>query len=306
VLLVLIWIPPVVQQLGNHPGNLTLIWRFFTAHHTPLTLGVGLWSVVAVDGVLGFGVAAQMTPFELGEPRHYAGIVLALVLLVGVAAVAVGARRRRQFAADLGVASLVGLVVAVFSVTRIVGPVFGYLVIWEVAAPVLGLIGLGAAILSPADAPAPAEPTAQLGWWRRLPAATLLALAGLVTVALSIEMLHLPPLQRASDPDVAAAWQEVSAHLGAGDKPIFVGDQGTPLLGVFTFFGLIDELDARGYQPRVNAFWPNQVGSRRLSKGHEPVGIVLYPRSPTVEQQPGYIGHTTYADIVLTRPAASS
>ncbi|HEX4540218.1 MAG TPA: hypothetical protein VH112_08220 [Acidimicrobiales bacterium] len=305
-LLVLIWVPPVLQQLGNHPGNLTLIWRFFTAHHTPLSFGVGLWSVVTVDGILAFGVPTEMTPFELGDPRHHAAVVLAVVLSLGVAAIAVGLRRRRQLGADLGVVSLIGLVVAVFSVTRIVGLVFGYLVIWEIAVPVLGLIGLGVAVLGTSHAPAPAEAPQQAGWWRRLPAATLVALAGLVTAALSLEMVHLPSLQRASDPDVAAAWKEVGAHLRPGDKPVFVGDQGTPLLGVFTFFGLINELDARGYEPRVNAFWPNQVGTIRLSKGGEPVGIVLYPPSPSVESMPGYIGHTTYADIVLTRPAPSS
>jgi hypothetical protein len=306
VLLVLIWVPPVLQELGNHPGNLTLIWRFFTAHHTPLSFGVGLWSVVTVDGILAFGVPTEMTPFELGDPRHHAAVVLAVVLSLGVAAIAVGLRRRRQLGADLGVVSLIGLVVAVFSVTRIVGLVFGYLVIWEIAVPVLGLIGLGVAVLGTSHAPAPAEAPQQAGWWRRLPAATLVALAGLVTAALSLEMVHLPSLQRASDPDVAAAWKEVGAHLRPGDKPVFVGDQGTPLLGVFTFFGLINELDARGYEPRVNAFWPNQVGTIRLSKGGEPVGIVLYPPSPSVESMPGYIGHTTYADIVLTRPAPSS
>jgi hypothetical protein len=302
VLLILIWIPPVLQQLGNNPGNLTLIWRFFTAHHPTQSLSTGLWSVVAVDGSLGFGLAKELSPYALGDPRHYAGIVLAVVLLVGAAAVAIGIRRRDRFAADLGIASLIGFVVTVFSVTRIVGIVFGYLVIWEIAVPVLGLIGLGVALFGTSRDGVSTSPAG----WRRLPAPALVAVAALVTVVLSVEMLHLPRLQRASNPDVTAAWHEVSAHLGPNDKPVYVGVQGTDLLGLFTFFGLTNELDARGYHPRVSSFWLNQVGTTRLSKGEEPVGIVLYPPSPSVESMPGYVGHTTYADIVITRPAPAA
>jgi hypothetical protein len=308
--LVLIWIPPMLQQFGNNPGNLSLIWRFFTANHPTNSLSTGLWSVIAIDGSLGFGLARETTPYILGDPRHYAGIVLAVVLLVGATAVAVGTRRRNRFAAGLGIASLIGFVVTVFSVTRIVGLVFGYLVIWEIAVPVLGLIGLGVAVLGTSDPPAvfDTEPESAVGpaRWRRLATPALVALAGLLTVALSLEMVHLPPLQRASDPDVTAAWRLVSAHLGPGDKPVFVGAEGTSLEGTFTFFGLINELDARGYHPRVNSFWPNQVGTIRLSTGPEPVAVVLYPPSPSVEQRAGYVGHTAYADIVISRPAPAS
>jgi hypothetical protein len=293
VLLVLIWIPPLLQQLGNNPGNLTLIWRFFTAHHPTQSFSTGLWSVVAVDGSLGFGLAKELSPYVLGDPRHHAAIVLAVVLLVGAAAVAMGMRRRNRFAAGLGIASLIGFVVTVFSVTRIVGAVFGYLVIWEIAVP---------ALFGTSDAGASTTPAG----WHGLPAPALVALAALVTVILSVEMVHLPPLQRASDPDVTAAWHDVSAHLGPNDKPVYVGVQGTDLLGVFTFFGLTNELDARGYHPRVSSFWLNQVGSSRQSKGQEPVGIVLYPPNPSVESMPGYVGHTTYADIVISRPAPAA
>ncbi len=317
ILLPLIWVPPVVEQFTNHPGNLTLIWQFFTAHHPALTLGTGLWSVVTVAGIIPLGVPSEMSVF-LGNPTRDAGVILAVVLLVGAVTIAMGLVRRRRFAANLGIASLIGFVVVLLSVTRIVGGVYGYLIVWEIAVPTLALMGLGIALFGTGDEEVQLEATALPRWARRLPALALVALAGVVTVALSIEMLHVPSLQRASDPDVAAVWRTVGPRLGAGDKPILVTNVGTDAGGStpgalqwqnlpaeFTRFGLVNELDARGFQPRVDPFWSAQVGARRVSNGREPVRIVLYPSSSSVEHMSGYVGRAGRLDIVILRTAPS-
>jgi hypothetical protein len=313
VFLALLWVPPVVEQFTNHPGNLTLIWQFFTAHHPPLTLGTGLWSVVAVDGIFALGVPSEMSVF-LGQPTRDAGVILTVVLLVGVVTIGLGLVRRRRFAAHLGIASLIGFVVVLWSVTRIVGGVYGYLIVWEIAVPTLALMGLGIALFGTRDGADQNETAVLHLWLRRLPAVALIALAGVVTIALSIEMLHLPSLQQASDPDVAAVWRDVAPHLSASDGPILVQDVGTiapgstpgvlqwqNLPGEFTRFGLVNELDARGFQPRVDPFWRTQVGTRLVSNGHEPVRIILYQLSSTVEHIPGYVGRAGRFDVAIVR-----
>ena len=318
VLLVAAWLPPVVQQLSGHPGNLTLIWRFFTERHTPLSLGIGLWSVLAVDAVFVSGLAQEMT-FVLGAPHSHAWLVLAGVLLLGLVGAGLGLARRSRFAAALGAGSLIGLGTAIVSVTRVVGPVYGYLILWAIVLPVVAAIGVGAAVLAPAPSKArpadhtpahgraPSRARALAGWLDPArarpsgrPATVVLGLLALGAGAvLSLQMVRQPSLQSASDPNVAAAWKAVAAHLRPGPSGVFVGDAGTSIEGLFTFFGLVNELDSHGYSPRVSPFWRTQVGPRYVSDGREPVQVVLYPPSPAVRSMQGFVGQTQYADVVI-------
>ncbi len=145
VAFVLMWLPPVVQQLTNHPGNLTLIDRFFTGDHATPTFSESLAAVVAVYGVLLRGPAEVMTSY-LGHTPHnvvLASIATLVALGAGAVAVGVGVVQRSRFAAGLGILSLVGFAAMVLSVSHVVGEVFGYLVVWAVAVPVAGLIGVG-------------------------------------------------------------------------------------------------------------------------------------------------------------------
>ncbi|HUC35978.1 MAG TPA: hypothetical protein VMR97_02520 [Acidimicrobiales bacterium] len=310
--LLLVWVPTLSQQLTGHPGNLTLIWRFFTESRPHLTLGTGLWSILAVDGALVFGLAQEMS-WVLGAPHTDALLVLAGVLVVGVLAFVTGWRHRSSFAAALGALSLLELAVCVLSVTRIVGPVYGYLVVWEIGMPVLALIGLGSAALE-ATAPkagreTPPEasvPRPQAGGAaaraRRLGARTIVpaVIASVFGVALTVQTAQLPALTRASDPTVALAWHLVAPRLHHSSEDIFLGDAGTDAYGLFTFFGLFDELQASGFHPRVSPFWKTQVGPRYLSNGREQLQVVLYPPSVAATRMPGYVGHTAHADIVIS------
>ena len=48
VVLVAMWIPPLVQNMTNHPGNLDLIYRFFTSSPSGATPWARvLWAPVA-------------------------------------------------------------------------------------------------------------------------------------------------------------------------------------------------------------------------------------------------------------------
>lgn len=300
VLLVVMWIPPLVQQFTHRPGNLTLIWRFFTSSHPTVSISHSLWAVLAVDAELPFGVAQEMSSRRLGQAHPREVLVLVLVLLVGALALLLGNRRRAPWSAALGAGSLLGLVVAVASVTRIVGPVYGYLIVWEVAVPLAALIGLGSAVLWTETAVRAAVPDRSAVRAARasgtVPAA-LVVLTVVVGSLLTVETSDVPPLQRASDPTVAAAWRLVSEHVRPGREHIFVGDAGTNIDGLFTFFGLVDQLQEHGYHPRVSPLWSTQVGPQLVSDNREPLQIVLYPPSARARAMSGYIGQTRYADI---------
>ena len=145
VVLVLMWLPPIVQQFTNHPGNLTLIDRFFTAGYPGHTVRSGIGAVAAVSAILVEGPAEVMRSNLAIAPRH--GVVAATVALValaaGVTATVIGLRQRLRFAAGLGILGLVGTAATVVAATRVVGHLYGYLVVWAVAVPVALLIGVG-------------------------------------------------------------------------------------------------------------------------------------------------------------------
>ena len=57
--------------------------------------------------------------------------------------VVIGVRQRNRFASGLAALGLIGAVTTVLAVTRVVGHVYGYLVIWAIALPVAILISIG-------------------------------------------------------------------------------------------------------------------------------------------------------------------
>ena len=65
------------------------------------------------------------------------------VVALAVAVLVAGVRQRLRFAAGLGALGLVGLAATVVAADRVVGPIYGYLVVWAVAIPVAVLIGVG-------------------------------------------------------------------------------------------------------------------------------------------------------------------
>jgi hypothetical protein len=293
VVLVAMWTPPVVQQLTNHPGNLTLIERFFTANHPGKSLGAALWSLVAVEGILVRGTSEVMGSF-LGTRPSDAGAAVAVTVVVVALAVGVvvaGVRQRARFAAALGGLGLVGTAATVVAADRVVGPIFGYLVVWAVAVPVAVLIGVGM----------PAWPRPRLAGGRPVsttPAAraVLAGVAVVVAVVLSAGVLALPALDTVSDPVVGRLADLVTPGLAPGSA-VFVGDNGfesagcePQLLPTEEFIGLVNQLDERGYHPKVNDFWQAQFGPGYQSDGHEPTQVELSQWTPASPAMPGYRG----------------
>jgi hypothetical protein len=299
VVFVLMWLPTVVQQLTNHPGNLTLIYRFFTAPHPVPSLAASLRSVVSVYGVLLVGPSEVMSSYLGHTPNHLTAAVTATVVAtaVGVAVTVVGARQRNRFAVALGGLSLVGLVAMVVAVSRVVGDVYGYLVVWAIAVPISALIGAGMvrwSLLTAAQRPFTSLPQVRM----------VGCVVGVVaSVVLCVRVVAIPSLASASDPQVGLLGSLVLPSLGS-KGPVFVNDGGagtdpaSRLLDVEKFVGLVNLLDQEGYQPTVNRFWSTQFGPGFEASGKERRAIELDTWTPSSPHRPGYVGRV--GDLAVT------
>ena len=297
VALALMWLPPVVQQFTNHPGNLTLIEQFFRAGHPSQTLSASMWSVAAAVAVLVVGPSEVMGSILGGAPAH-AGLAVAVSLatvLLASAVTVVGARQRSRFAIGTGVLTLVGIVASVAAVTHVVGFIFGYLVVWAVVLPVATLIGAGTVRI--------ALPTSSSGPEAQVTGVRVV-LAAVVVIVTCTRVAAIPSLDHASDPHVGQLAALAVPRLAPGQR-IAVGDAGagtvdTRLLDTEEFIGLVDLLDRSGYRPTVNDFWKAQFGPGFRTDGTEPrvVGLSTWtPRSPELR---GYVGHVGDMAVTVT------
>ena len=281
------WIPPLVQNLTTHPGNLDLIYRFFTSSHPGHPFGHALWAVVATDAVFVFGPDEIMHKAQGALPAHAAVAIVVLIVLVlaAVAAVVRGRHHANRFAVTLGAFSLVGLVTTVFAVANITGRIWGYLILWEITVPTLALLGLGVALLSPRpDGHRPRRfPSLR-------PAPVLGALAVVVGVALCVRLVALPSLSSVSDPKVGAVVALVTPALPRSSGPVFVGDAGLGLVETEEFIGVVNQLDRLGYHPKVNKFWITEFGPGYVSGAHIHWYVALLPWSPSAPGLTGYVG----------------
>jgi len=287
VLLVLLWVPPVVEQLTGHPGNMTLLLRYFSHHGGGQPLAAAWWSLVDVAAMVVVGPSQVMAQLLGNRPPHaLLGVgVLVAAVAAGSAAVVVGLHQRRGFAAGLGLASLLGLLGLLASFSRIVGFIFGYLVVWAVVVPIAALTAVALLGVPERWRTGAALRRGRLG---------LLGLAVAGSAAFVVAVLGIPPTSSASDPQVARLATIVAAHLRPGEV-VAIGDAGagstdTRLLDVERFIGLVNALDRQGYHPKVNQLWRAQLGPGYQASGREAASFVLETWTPTSASRPGYLG----------------
>ncbi|MBF6558306.1 MAG: hypothetical protein IVW52_19575 [Acidimicrobiales bacterium] len=306
VVLVLMWLPPVIQQLTNHPGNVTLIIRFFNAAHATPSPVASLRSVIAVYGVLISGPSEVMSAYLGHTPHHVVAAVAStgISLVVAVAVIIVGVRQRNRFAAGLGLLGMAGFVAMLISVSRVVGVVYGYLVVWAVALPVSSFIGAGMVRV-------PAGALSLRGRaFTSAPAVRLLACLVAVgaSVVVCVRVVDLPALSTVSDPEVGALTALAVPALH-GRSSVFVNDGGagrdprSQLLGVEKFIGVVNQLDERGYRPAVNQFWRAQFGPGFEADGTEGHSVELTTWTPASPAQPGYRGRVGDLAVTVTGTA---
>lgn len=268
-LAMLLWVPPVIDELDNSPGNLATLWKHFT-HPTepPLGLSEAIRTVVRHLDPLWFF-------------RHEVGLGAGIAFLV-VWAGSVFAAWRLKSVLWLRLHLVVGvaLVLAIYSVSRIFGVNWYYLSLW-----VWGIMAMASVAVAG---------TAWTAWTqlakrsslqivdvvdRAMPMILAASLTVAVVVAGSDARRVVPPeeavwsqLGRLAGPTAAAL--ESGRGAAAGSDGRYIVSWNDPLRFGSQGFGLLDELERRGFDVGVEGAFETPAARHRVMNTQEATAIV--------------------------------
>jgi hypothetical protein len=138
----MMWIPPLVQQLDGRPGNLSQIWRFFSSSHGHPTVAFAVaLTGTAASSALGF--ASPQLRLDARPGQHEFALLVVLLLVVTV----VGGLIRRSILPVALVAGL-GLCAAVMGASQLVGMPWEYLLTWTTAPVIVAAIAAAVTLSS--------------------------------------------------------------------------------------------------------------------------------------------------------------
>ena len=274
LVLAVLWLPVVLQQITKEPGNLGELLRFFRDHGREHSYG-DAWHVLAsqlsiwpdwLRGSIVRNIYSGAVDLSGGTP-----LAIGAVALV-VAAVATWRRAKDAFRLDV----IIGIVVVAgfFSVTRIVGEIFPYLVIWTWALGMLAWLAIGWSVVR---------------WWqertsrdeRRDHTVARVALGLVVAGLVIVTAVNTVDAGRAGNPDVTGSgWvdgltRKVRAELPPGDGVVeirAIGGAGSTWAGT----GVAGELEHDGIETRVAPDLGFAYGPDRVL-GDEHVRLVVLP-----------------------------
>ena len=290
--LLLMWIPPLVQQLTAPAGegNLGRLLDFFLldrqegAHPT---LGQ---SVIAVGRVLSVPVYGwDPGPWEMDVSRLPGAVALVLVvqLLAALGLVVAGRRWLSRGAAWTGVAVLVALVAAVASAATVTGVLYWYLLVWVGVLPGVTAIGYAQLLLDWRAGPVHAR-TAELAS-RRPVLGTLAVLLAVVSVGLGVSWsrgLNLLPAS-AGVQAATALVEDALEDREPGSIYVDIHSHDRWPIGA----GVIEHLADDGWDVRVDSGSADLYGSERVGTGDEPVQLTLVASDdPDVATLAGALG----------------
>jgi hypothetical protein len=142
--LLAVWSLPAVDALRHHDGNLQRLWSFFLTGTTArqghswneaiVSAVHGLTGIVRTDLDLPWG--GHFAPDAGGWPGAFAAVQIVLLVVVAWRS----SRQGRPFEANLSLASLLALLIAIWSLTRIPDDILDHEVFWLSA---LGAFNLG-------------------------------------------------------------------------------------------------------------------------------------------------------------------
>jgi hypothetical protein len=263
---VLVWLPPLLDQVA-HPGNLDAIWKFFDEHHHTPTADTAFRLVGRALAV----PATWVTGHEQVSTRHLfvpavSGFFVPVALVTLVIAVVISARSRDRDALALEVVVLAALGAGVYSIAHVAGVLAAYLLRWLLA---LGML----AWLASAWAWWPKLARLRPGAAARRAGAVVVAAALLVPVALSTydAASRRAPWYSAGVVEQRLA-RDTLAHLRTDGHPIMILSDREHW---FTW-GLAARLDAAGIPFTARAGDVLYYGRHRVSLRHQAkLGVVV-------------------------------
>jgi hypothetical protein len=141
----IVWLPPVIEELTTSRGNLSELVSFFTRPGSPHTLSEGLTNTGLQATLMLRGVFESVSLMADGHQ----GLTAALLVSAFAFGLAVLAARRSRATDTLVLLAFVAgeLVVGVYAVTKIAGPIQYYLVQWISAVGFVLWLAVGQAAL---------------------------------------------------------------------------------------------------------------------------------------------------------------
>lgn len=218
VLAMVAWLPPLVQQLTSDPGNLGLVFHFFTTHSSHRSWHESLRVVSTLFGTFplkrgphGANLDAELAWLATVPVRGRPWYLVYVLVTVASGTFAMLGRRRK--AAALAAACLVGLVAAAWSVHLAYGDLYPYIVVWMSALAVPAWVAAALAF-------APALSARARRFGRSVVPAVALAVSAAVTVGFATF-----PAPMGGTPSLLGrlSWQAVSsAVLSTGVRTVYV------------------------------------------------------------------------------------
>jgi hypothetical protein len=253
VLAVVLWVPPLVDQAINDPGNLRAVYdHLVTPSEEPVGFGRGVELALLhldIPGlVIGDSGAVGSLPDPSSDPNG--SVVPGVVALVAwAAAAAVSLRLRHRPLVRLHLVVAVSLVLGVISMGRILGKEWYYLMLWAWGTAALLLLAVAWTVV--------AATSAWVGPRRRAVAdaatVALVAVLGVSCVALIVDAVDTEPPEPHLSSTLGAVLPETMAALERGEGPA-TGRDGRYMVAFSDAlyfgsqsYGLVSELERAGF-----------------------------------------------------------
>jgi hypothetical protein len=253
VLAVVLWVPPLVDQAINDPGNLRAVYdHLVTPSEEPVGFGRGVELALLhldIPGlVIGDSGAVGSLPDPSSDPNG--SVVPGVVALVAwAAAAAVSLRLRHRPLVRLHLVVAVSLVLGVISMGRILGKEWYYLMLWAWGTAALLLLAVAWTVV--------AATSAWAGPRRRAVAdaatVALVAVLGVSCVALIVDAVDTEPPEPHLSSTLGAVLPETMAALERGEGPA-TGRDGRYMVAFSDAlyfgsqsYGLVSELERAGF-----------------------------------------------------------
>lgn len=278
VLAVLLWLPPLIQQLTAPTGNAGTILNYLRKSSPDASLSIGLRGVADEFGKLPGYVAGVEPPDRVLLPASWPPLAIAIGCALFALALVVGIRRRRSDVSWLGAFTMAIAAAGVAAIARIDGLPFFYVTRWTTVIGMLAAITVGVAFLPEVvglirreRARTAGRAPRRAGFVPAIPLALLTTAVSIVTgvgVARAdtpqtdytggIERLEdavVADLRRAGLPGDAI----VRVDFAATTRPVIVGTS-------FAGSGLVLALVEDGVDVQLPSFWRLPFGERYVER----------------------------------------
>lgn len=291
VLAGVLWAPVVVDQLIRDPGNLSMLWHHFTSPpEKPVGFGKGLQLVLLHLDVVGFvgsrgGADGSLVRASSDPSGSVVPGVIVLAVWLGSVVAAWRARLRDVLRLDLVIA--LALALALYSMARIFGKVWYYLMLWAWGITALVVLAVISTIVLLAARRLGARAREQ---WARAGIAVAVAVtvgsSALLTARAADAVVPadrlsttigavLPPTVRALEAGTNGATGHRGTYLVTWSDAFYFGSQG---------YGVLSELERRGYHVGALDPWHVPVTPQRVLAPSQATAQVHFATGRTIDE----------------------